>query len=259
MLLAITRAVSPGIVRCELTHIPRAPIDCGIARAQHDAYERALEAAGCRVLSLPEEPDLPDSVFVEDVAVVLDEVAVLTRPGTVSRRPEVDSVADVLTPHRSIARIKGPGTLEGGDVLAVARTLYVGLSGRTNRAGIDQLSALVADHRYTVRPLEVTGCLHLKSAVTRVGPDTLLVNPAWVNRAALRPHRLIDVDGAEPFAANALGIGGHVIYPSSFPRTAERLARHGITVIAVDISELQKAEGAVTCCSLVFPDRGEAS
>jgi dimethylargininase len=259
MLLAITRAVSPGIGRCELTHIPRSPIDFGVARAQHGAYERALRTAGCRVVSLPEEPDLPDSVFVEDAAVVLDEAAVLTRPGTVSRRPEVDSVAEALAPHRTLARIVSPGTLEGGDILTVGGTLYVGLSGRTNRAGIDQLNSLVAGHRYTVRPLEVMGCLHLKSAVTLVGPETLLVNPAWVDRDALRPHRLIEVDGAEPHAANALRIGDHVIYPTSFPRTRERLARHGITVTAVDVSELQKAEGGVTCCSLVFPDHGEAS
>jgi dimethylargininase len=259
MLVAITRAVGRRIAHCELTHLPRVPIDYELACAQHRAYEGALESAGCRLVSLPEEPDLPDSVFVEDAAVVLDELAVLTRPGTISRRPEVDSVAEALAPHRALARIMGPGTLEGGDVLAVGRILYVGLSGRTNRAGIDQLNALVAEHGFAVRPLEVLGCLHLKSAVTLVGPDTLLVNPAWVDRDALRPHRRIEVAGEEPHAANALRIGDQVIYPASFPRTQERLTRHGITVTAVDVSELQKAEGAVTCCSLVFPDRGEAS
>jgi dimethylargininase len=257
MLLAITRPVSSGIARCELTHLPRVPIDCDVARAQHDAYERALTSAGCRLIRLREEPDLPDSVFVEDAAVVLDELAVLTRPGAPTRRPEVDSVAGALAPHRLLARIAEPGTLDGGDVLAMGRTLYAGLSRRTNRAGIEQLTALAEDHGYVVRPVEVTGCLHLKSAATAVGPETLLVNPAWVDRGAFRTHRLIEADEREPHAANALWLGGQLLYPASFPRTRERLTRNGVAVTAVDISELQKAEGAVTCCSLVFRGRGE--
>jgi dimethylargininase len=258
MLLAIMRPVSSRIARCELTHLPRVPIDYETARAQHEAYGRALESAGCRILSLPEEPDLPDSVFVEDAAVVLEEVAVLTRPGAASRRREVDSVAEALAPHRPLARIAEPGTLDGGDVLAMGRTLYVGLSRRTNREGIEQLSALVSGRGFSVRAVEVTGCLHLKSAVTAVGPETLLLHPAWVGGDAFQPYRRIEVDEREPYAANALRIGERVIYPASFPRTRERLERNGVAATEVDISELQKAEGAVTCCSLVFRGRREA-
>jgi dimethylargininase len=252
MHIAITRAVSPGIARCELTHLPRAPVDYDLACAQHRAYERALESAGCEIVSLPAEPELPDSVFVEDAAVVLDEIAILTRPGAPSRRPEVDTVAAALASRRPLARIEAPATLDGGDVLPVGRAIYVGLSGRTNREGVGQLRDLVARHGYEVHPVVVTGCLHLKSAATLVAPGTLLVNPAWTDTGGFRSHRLIEVDPAEPYGANSLRIGDHVIYSSSFPRTRERLTARGVAVIPVDVSEVEKAEGAVTCCSIVF-------
>lgn len=255
MRIAITRGVSPGISRCELSHLPRVPVDFDLACAQHDAYERALRSAGCEVVSLPARPDLPDSVFVEDAAVVLDEIAVLTRPGAPSRRAEVDTVGAALQPHRRLARIEPPGTLDGGDVLQVGRTLYVGLSTRTNRAGVDQLGALVGPLGYDVHPTAVTGCLHLKSAATLVAPDTLLLNPSWTALSPFRAHRLIAVDRAEPYAANALRIGTRVLYSSSYPRTRAWLGEHGITVVPVDATEVEKAEGAVTCCSLVFEAR----
>jgi dimethylargininase len=254
-LFAVTRGVSPLISRCELTHLLRAPIDYERARAQHAAYEAALRSAGCEILSLPSDPDLPDSVFVEDTAVVLDEVAVLTRPGVASRRPEVAAVAEALRPLRPMVRIEAPGTLEGGDVIVLDRTVYVGLSGRTNREGLDQLRAHVSGHGYAVRPVEVEGCLHLKSAVTPVGPETLLLNPGWVDPDDFASYRRIEVDPLEPYAANALRVGPIVICPGSFPRTEHRLKRHGIAVTQVEVSEMQKAEGGVTCCSLVFPRR----
>ncbi len=252
MPIAITRKVSPAIVRCELTHLARAPIDVARAAAQHEVYERTLAALGCAVVSLPEEPELPDAVFVEDTAVVVDEVAVISRPGAASRRPETASVAAVLARYRPVVTIATPGTLDGGDVLRLGRRLFVGVSGRTNRAGIDQLRAALAPYGYTVEAVPVHGCLHLKSAVTQVAPDAVLVNPAWVDAGAFFGFTAIRVDPGEPFAANALMIGDAVIYPEAFPATAAALAGVGVALATVDVSELAKAEGAVTCCSLIL-------
>jgi dimethylargininase len=254
MPIAITRKVSPAITRCELTHLQREPIDVALAAEQHAAYERRLADLGCRVVSLPTEPELPDSVFVEDTAIVVDELAVVTRPGAASRRRETPAVARVLAEHRPVATIKAPGTLDGGDVLRLGRRLFVGLSGRSNRAGIEQLHTLLSSHGYTVEALPFTGCLHLKSAVTQVAPDAVLLNPAWVGAVAFEGLRHIEIDPTEPYAANALLVGDAVIYPVSCPRTAGRLERAGVRLVTVNVSELAKAEGAVTCCSLILRD-----
>ena len=251
MITAITRAVSASITRCELTHVERAPIDLALARAQHAEYEAALERLGCRVVSLPELPDQPDAVFVEDSAVVLDEVAILTRPGAESRRAEVGAMAEALVPFRPLRRVEAPGTLDGGDVLRLGRTLYVGESSRTNAAGIAQLAALASPFGYEVVALRVRGALHLKTAVTQVAPRTILVNPAWIE-APFSGYEAIHVAEEEPFGANAVLVNGTVIHSTAFPRTQESLSRAGIPVLGVDASELAKAEGGVTCCSLLF-------
>jgi dimethylargininase len=253
--IAITRGVSPAIEHCELVHQERRPIDVALARRQHRLYVEALTALGCRVEALPADPELADSVFVEDIAIVLDEVAVITRPGAASRRPETAPIARALTPYRPLVSIAPPGTLDGGDVLRIGRTLYVGLSDRSNQAAIDQLSRALAPYDYAVRGVAVHGCLHLKSAVTALGDDTVLVNPRWVDAAVFTGTRAIEIDPRERGAANVLRIGERVIYPASFPATRRRLAASGVDVLEVDVSELQKAEGAVTCCSLVFEVR----
>lgn len=250
--IAFTRDISPALADCELTHLAREPIDVDRARAQHAAYERALQALGCTVHRLPAGAEMPDSVFIEDAAVVLDEVAVITRPGAESRRGETEAVADALAAYRPLARLEAPATLDGGDVMVVDRDIFVGRSARTNEAGIEQLRRAVADFGYTVRGVEVTGCLHLKTAVTSVGGGRLLINRDWAPAKAFDGYTLIYVDPAEPFAANGLPVGGSVIYPEAFPRTRARLEAHGIGVVTVPADELAKAEGAVTCCSLVF-------
>ena len=252
MLLALTRPVSPAIARCELTHLARTPIDAARAREQHAAYERALAAAGCRVERIAAGDDLPDSVFIEDTAVVLDEIAIVTRPGAPSRRGEVAAVADILRQYRDVAAIEEPGTLDGGDVLVVGRRLFAGRSTRTNDSGIEQLRAAAARHGYTTEAVDVRGCLHLKSAVTVVDDDALLVNPDWIPTRVFDEFNCVAVDPAEPLAANALRVESRIVYPESFPATCDRLERYGFSVQRVDVSELQKAEGAVTCCSLVF-------
>lgn len=250
-MLAITRDVPRSIVDCELTHVARTPIDLERARAQHEAYRDALRAAGAEVICLPEQPDMPDSVFVEDTAIVLDSAAVLMRPGAASRQREVPSMADALAPYLPQLAVAAPGTIDGGDVLVIDRTIRVGLSTRTNPAGVAQLRGLVEPLGYRVLELRVSGALHLKSAVTQVGPRLLLINPAWVDAGAFAGFELLTVDPGEPFAANAVQLHDVVIHSTAFPRTQQRLRDAGIRVLGVDASELAKAEGGVTCCSLL--------
>jgi len=251
-MIAITRDVSLSLADCQLSFVERDAIDIARAAAQHHVYRQALESLGCRVIALPAQDAMPDAVFVEDVALVFDEVAVMTRPGAASRRGEGASVAEELSKFRALRTIEAPATIDGGDVLRVGRKIYIGQSARSNAHGIAQLAALVAEFGYTVQGVPTRDCLHLKSAVTQVAEGTLLIQPEWVDRAVFAEYRLIDIDPDEPHAANALRVGAGVIYPACFPRTQKRMADAGIAVTAVDLSELQKAEGATTCCSLVF-------
>jgi dimethylargininase len=252
MLTAITRAVSPAIVNCELSFISRQPIDLENARAQHHAYEQLLETLGARVLSLPAEPDLPDSMFVEDPAIVLDELAVIFPLGTASRRPEAPSLAQAISRFRKLQHVTLPGTLEGGDILRIGSNLFVGVTKRSNPEGIRQLTAMLAPHHYEVIAVPVTGCLHLKSAVTSLSRNTLLANRAWFDPSPFSGYHWIEIDPAEPHAANALSLANTVIFPASFPRTRARIEAAGFHVTSLDISELQKAESGLTCSSLIF-------
>jgi dimethylargininase len=252
MLTAITRGVSPAIVNCELTFVDRAPIDLARAIEQHHAYERVLEKFGVRVHSLPVERELPDSMFVEDPAIVLDEFAVIFPLGTASRRPEAASIARELARYRELKYMELPGTAEGGDILRIGRKLFAGLSTRTNDEGIRQLRAMVESHGYTVTAVPVTGCLHLKSAVTFLGKNMLLANRTWFDASCISGYEWIDVAPEEPHAANALAIADTVILPASFPLTRARIEARGFQVLPLDISELQKAESGLTCSSLLF-------
>ncbi|MFS8137606.1 MAG: dimethylarginine dimethylaminohydrolase family protein, partial [Thermomonas sp.] len=213
----------------------------------------ALETLGCEVISLPALDAYPDSVFVEDVALVFDEVAIATRPGAESRRGEGDAVHGVLGSLRPMFRIEAPGTLDGGDVLRVGRRVFVGISTRSNEAGRARLRELLAPFGYSVEGVETRECLHLKSAVTQVAKDTLLMNHSWLAETSpFAGYRIIEVDPDEEHGANAVRIGDAILYPDCFPKTLKRLRARGINVTTVDVSELQKAEGAVTCCSLLL-------
>lgn len=258
VLTALTRAVSPTLDRCALSFLDRQPIDVALAVRQHQAYEECLRRLGVRVIALPSEPELPDAVFVEDTAIVLDEVAVLTAPALESRRREVESMAAALALYRPLLHISGTATLEGGDVMRIGKTLYAGATGRTNAAGIAQLAALLEPYGYRVQAIDVTGCLHLKSACTYIGRDTVLANRAWADLTPLDEYELIDVPAEEPAAANAVLAGDDLLMPASFPRTAALLRERGFRVHTVDVAELQKAEAAVTCCSLLFTSDGAA-
>jgi len=251
-LLALTRDISPAIEQCELTHLERTPIDLTRARAEHEEYETVLRDLGCVVKRLPAGPEMADSVFIEDAALVLDELAVITRPGAESRRAETAAVAEAVRAYRPVAAILAPGTLDGGDVLKIGRRLLVGVGYRSNEAGVKQLQSIVASQGYTVEAVPFEGCLHLKSAVSTLADDTVLVNPAWVDARRFESMRLIEIDPGEPFAANALRVGDSVVYPAEHARTAARLNAAGFDVRTVPAGELAKAEGGVTCCSLLL-------
>jgi dimethylargininase len=250
--VAIVRGVSPSINECELTYLAREPIDLDRAHRQHSAYVTLLRDLGLEIVEIPGDPSFPDCCFVEDIAVVLDEVAILTRPGAASRRGEAPAVEDALTRFRQVVRIGPPATLEGGDVLAVGRTLFVGSSPRTNAAGIEQLRALAEPRGYTVLTVPVLGCLHLKSAATALDSRHVLANPGWIDSTPLRKLEVVPVDPAEPGAANVLHVRGMIVAHSGFPRTLDRLAARGYEVRTLDISEFLKAEAALTCKSLLF-------
>ncbi|MBK9208392.1 MAG: dimethylargininase [Anaerolineales bacterium] len=252
MTVAITREVSSRFSECELTHIDRTPIDVNVARAQHHEYVNSLAALGCQIVELPAETDLPDSVFVEDTAFILPEVAVITRPGADSRKPETESIIHALSPYRPLVHISAPATVDGGDVLVLGKNIYVGLSTRSTASALEQLQNLLDNYGYTIIGAEMQDCLHLKTAVTRVDDKTLLINKNWVAPSYFKGYELIEVDPAEPFAANCLPVGDGIIYPTTFPKTKQRLEEKGFKVSTVNVDELAKAEGAVTCCSLII-------
>jgi dimethylargininase len=255
MSIALVRAVPESLAHCELTHLARVPIDVTRAAKQHQHYEDTLRRLGCTVRHLPATPDLPDSVFVEDVAVVLDEMAIITRPGAASRRPERESIATVLSEYRPLRAIQPPGTLDGGDVLRVGRTLFVGLSTRTNEDGAGQLARYTAPFGYTIRYVQTTACLHLKSAATALDGDRLLCNPEWIDTAVFGESDTLAIDPDEPHAANVLRLGDTIICAAAHERTAAALQSSGYRVVTVDVSELAKAEAGVTCCSVIVEGR----
>ena len=249
---AIVRLPSPALSRCALTFLDRQAIDFERALAQHAGYVSALRHAGTDVRILPPEPELPDAVFVEDTAVVVDECAVITRPGIDSRRPETETILAALEAIRPIVRITEPGTLEGGDILRVGRTIFAGQTPRTNAEGTRQLAAALGPHGYVVVAIEPTGCLHLKSAVTYIGDETVLVNPDWIDADRFSRWQCVPVAPEEPFGANALLAGGIVHVAASAPRTRRKLDALGFRTEAIDTSEFEKAEAALTCLCLLF-------
>lgn len=250
-MIAITRAVSPRINECELTYADREPIDPARARAEHATYEAWLETQGLKIVRAKEAPDNPDGVFVEDTAIVLDEVAVITRPGAESRRSETESVASVLKPYRELKHIVAPATIDGGDVLRHGKRIYVGLSTRTSDTVLDQLGPIVDPLGYRIDLVPLKRCLHLKSAATLISDDTILYNPACVHDEAFHHVRMLEVDPSEPGAANVLRVNDRLLISASCPRTAEMLMREGFVVDFLQYDELEKAEAGVTCCSIL--------
>ena len=252
----IVRTVSRSLADCQLTHLPRQQFDLPLAARQHQSYVETLLSTGVRVTVLPEEPTLPDAVFVEDTAVILGELIVVCRPGCANREPEVETIIPVLTGLRNLVRMQSPGTLDGGDVLAIDKTLFVGVSGRTNGEGLRQLQAITRGFGYRVIPVTSRGCLHLKTAVTCVAPGVLLVNPDWVDITPFAGFELLATPKGEPWSANTLPVNKVVLTLASSLRTIDLLQSKRLNVRPVDISELQKAEAGLTCLSLLYRQPG---
>lgn len=250
---AFTRAVSPRLDECQLTHLQRVPIDAARAASQHLAYERALADAGFAIVRLPELRDDPDAVFVEDTALLLGEHAVITRPGAASRIDETPSTAAGLSGEFQLHFIE-QGFLDGGDVLRIGRTLYVGLSTRTDWAGITSLSELAAPLGYQVVQARLRDCLHLKTGATLAGPSGAGAPILIYDERSVDPTQFEGVEPLavkEPAAANCVRANDQLIMPAGNPRTAANLEGRGFNVVEVDVSELQKAESGVTCMSLI--------
>jgi dimethylargininase len=256
MLSAITRGVSPSLGNCELSYLPREPIDVGLAVEQHRLYEQKLVQLGLRVHSLPAHTDLPDCVFVEDPAVVFEECAVMTM-GIESRRREGESLARFLTGFRTLKSLSEPARLEGGDVMRVGRTLYVGDSVRANEAGRAQLREILSPFDYEVRAVKVHSCLHLKTGCSYLGRGMMLANSAWVDAAQFAEFELLEVPETEPWAANALVIGETILMPEGFPQTRALIEQRDFRVETVDVSQLMKAEAGLTCMSIIFKEGDE--
>jgi dimethylargininase len=252
---ALVREPSPRLAQAELTHVAPRPIDAALARAQHAGYVAELERRGREVVALPPRPEHPDGVFVEDVAVVLgDDLAVVTRPGAEARRGETSGLAEVLAARGlRVAAIEAPGTLDGGDVLQVDGTVFAGRSTRTNAAGIAQLAALAAPHGRRVVPVDVTGALHLKTAATALPGGPVLAVTRWLDPAPFAAHGLEVVEAPEPAGANVLVLGAAVVLTDAAPRTAELIAAHDLEPVPLAMSEFDKAEGSVTCLSVLLP------
>jgi dimethylargininase len=250
---AFTRAVSPRLAECQLTHLERVPIDASKAAEQHAGYERALAGAGFEIVRLPELPGDPDAVFVEDTALLLDGHAIVTRPGAASRIGETSSTAAGLAGEYELHRVES-GFVDGGDVLRIGSTLYVGLSTRTDAAGIAALRRIAAPLGYEVVRAELMDCLHLKTGATLAGPDSTGTPVLLFDERCIDPEQFAGVEPLavlEPGAANCVRAANRLILPAGNPRTADLLRERGFQVVEVDVSELQKAEAGVTCMSLI--------
>jgi dimethylargininase len=223
-----------------------------LIEAQHGAYLETLQALGLSITTLEPLAEHPDAYFVEDTAVVTPHIAVITRPGAPQRRGEEDSIARVLQTYLPTARIQAPGRVDGGDVLRVGNHLFIGISQRTNREGARQLADLLRPHGYRWTPVPVKAGLHLKSSVNRIDDHTLILTEAFATREEFKRFSKIVVDRDEAYAANSLRVNEALITPAGFPGTRRKLEPTGLKVIALDMSEVRKMDGGLTCLSIRF-------
>jgi len=252
MLRAFTHKISPRIAECEVTFIDRSPIDLRLAVRQHDDYCDALKKLGVTVKKLSENDSYPDSCFVEDTAIVVDELAIICSMGVSSRRGETRLIERELSKYREIAHISLPATIEGGDVLRLGKKIFVGQSSRTNLKGVEELARILESYGYSVLQVRTKGSLHLKSACTAIDEETLFVNPDWVELDAFRGFNLLYTPPEEPWSANLLQVGTTVCVQAGFPRAVELIERVAERIEVIDISELRKAEAGLTCSSIIF-------
>lgn len=252
MKFALTHAVSPTIAAGERTFMQWSRIDHALALKQHANYCRRLERAGLQVITLQTNHHYPDSVFIEDTAIVFDELAVICSMGTASRTGETAAIKLAIDKHRPCVEVKPPATIEGGDVLQIGRAIFVGMSRRTNSAGHAALSQFLRPYDYQVVPVPVRHCLHLKTACSALDEQTLLVNPDWIDCDVFSHFQLIAIPADEPWAANSLRIGERLYFHAGFRRTVESVKKYGFQVETIDISEFLKAEGGLSCMSILI-------
>ena len=223
-----------------------------LAVRQHQAYADLLLALGLEVKMLDRLSDYPDAHFVEDAAIVTPEIGVITRPGAEARLGEEQHMIHVLTEYRTLASIEAPGTLDGGDILLFDKTCFIGLSERTNEEGATQLSQILTPYGYRCTTIPVGAGLHLKSSINYIGHGSLLVTEDFSNLSILADFKKIVVDKDEEYAANTLWVNDHLITPKGFPKTKAKLETTSLKVIELDVSEMQKMDGGLTCLSLRF-------
>jgi dimethylargininase len=225
--------------------------DYSLVLQQHQPYIHTLQSLGLNVVNLEPLPGFPDSYFVEDVAVVIPEVAIITNPGAPARNGEVAYIDSTLKNYRKIERIQSPGTMDGGDVLLVEKRFFIGISERTNPAGIDQFAKIVAKFGYETVPVPVAKGLHFKSSVNAAG-NILLVCEDFAKREEIKDYQKILIPPGEEYAANTLWVNGTLITPAGYPATRKLLDALGMPVIELDVSEVCKMDGGLTCMSLRF-------
>lgn len=219
---------------------------------QHAVYIDTLSSLGLEVIVLDALQEFPDAYFVEDTAVVIPEVAIITNPGAVSRRGEQQKIEPILSIYRTITQIQPPGTLDGGDVLQVDNQLFVGISQRTNMEGAEQFGRIVSGYGYGWKPIIVESGLHLKSSVNYIGKNTLIITQEFADLEQFQPYKLIVLEKSEECAANTLWVNDTLITPTGFPKTKRKLEYLGLPIIEIDISEARKMDGGLTCMSLRF-------
>lgn len=222
------------------------------ALQQHELYCRALEACGLNLIVLEDDPDFPDSPFVEDTAVVTEKVAVITRPGDVKRRGEEIAVKDVLSRFRTLEHIEPPGTVDGGDILRIGDHFFTGLSGRTNEEGANQLRSILLRYDYTTSTIEVTESLHLKSDVNYIGKNNIVVTGELADCKEFEGLTKVVVGEHERYAANCLFVNDHLLIPEGYPKIRDTVQSLGYNTIALAMSEFQKMDGGLTCLSIRF-------
>jgi dimethylargininase len=252
--IALTRGISAGIDRCEVSFIDRVAIDLQKMKQQHRAYEEMLRSMGYEVIQIPADDSCPDCCFIEDTALLLDEIAVITYPGSVARRGEVPGVVPTIEKYRKTLRIEPPATLEGGDVLRIGRNLYVGLTQRTNPEGVDALRTLVAPYCYKVTAVPTPGALHMKSVCTAADDRTIVADPRRVDVSPLRDYDMIEIAPEEWMGGDLLPINGTLWMIEGFPKLKSALEARGFNVRTLNMSEFLKAEAGLTCLSLLFEE-----
>ena len=219
---------------------------------QHRAYTEALQSIGLEVIELDPLPEYPDAHFVEDTAVVTPEMAIITNPGALSRQGEEKTIAKTLASFRPVKQIQSPGTVDGGDVLMIDKHFLVGISERTNQKGFDQMARILQDRGNTLTDIPVSAGLHFKSSVNYVGKNTLIITRDFAEHRALEPYDRIVLDQEESYAANTLWVNDHLLVPDGFPKTRAKLETLDMPIIELDVSEMQKMDGGLTCLSIRF-------